>query len=75
MIVEPEVIEPRSEVTELEPTIVETTSAEVTVAELEAMTYRELQAFCKENDLTATGTKIDMLARATEFAEGEPIDG
>lgn len=83
MIVEAEVVEELVDQTmseeeqavslEEQAAMVETTSAEVTVAELEAMSYRELQIFLKKNDLSATGTKAEMLARATEFAEGELI--
>ena len=59
--------------TEGEVAVIETTSAEVTVAELEAMTYNDLRAFLKESDLSAAGTKVDLLIRAIEFAE-EPIE-
>ncbi len=54
--------------------VIETTSAEVTVAELEAMTYDKLRGFLKENDLSTAGKKADLLSRAIEFAEGEPIE-
>jgi len=65
---------PSPQSTEGEVAAIETTSAEVTVAELEAMTYRQLQAFCKENSLNASGKKAELLARAVEFAEREPIE-
>ncbi len=52
----------------------EKTLAERTVELFEPMTYRELQTFLKANDLSAGGTKADLIARAVEFAEGESIE-
>ncbi len=46
----------------------------IAIAEFEVMTYNDLRAFLKENELSAMGTKADLIERAVEFTKGEPIE-